>query len=1668
MADTEGQPEGSQTSQPQELDLSSRESINNYIKTRVNEYQSGDLVNLDLWEQFREDFADFTQDNLRTANQYNVRNLRSALRNKGVYIAREPRVTTSAALHRTLQEEERTEWTEEAIRAHVTEYGPFSSYQLNRRASLLPGLVAKDNSITTPLANPRSPTEPLNQPSIEPQNQSPLRPQLSQGTGLLTDPIRLGTSPFTDRNATRTPAIDLSKELYNIERFYKDEDKYKGEEDVFDHKLSIFKAYCNRVKITGQGLIQAYSAMLTGDARNHYFTNISNNLEGRTFEEITNATRNYFEGPEHAQKIQTEWNTASLQHLADNNPGKSLLDCFRTLVSDLRRLQLGFDPSLRTDQYLRQKLIMACQEMEACRFACSKPANTSMGLVNDLRSSILAYEASHPQTVTQALVNNHTTQETFFTDRRYHKKSNFKPTSVRNTINVRPQRTTGQPSSIYNRNGANKKCFVCKQPGCWSTKHTQEERDQSKKRFQDRLNQFITDYEGCESEDISDEAIETLIVDYDSEDLYGDQPDCQETFITTFGPVTDDQAFQTATLLADRALAYGISPVNSPLLSIQPITDQRTLPQRHFQENDPFTYLATERYTSKEFYGIMIDTGASSKSTVGYGQFLAYKEVASDADIDTTQAGAVTVQFGIGSTASIGIISVNTPIGNVDFHVVKADTPFLLCLADMDNLRVYYNNVTDTLITPSATLPIVRRFGHPFLIWGKTLTVYIQHTLDCNPCYLTDTEINQLHRRFGHPSANKLYKVLERSGHDINKQTLDQLTKYCSFCQKYGRSPGRFKFTLRKDLDFNQSVYVDITYINGKPVLHIIDEATRYQAARWLSDISAKHTWDTLRTCWIDTYLGPPGYIIYDSGTTFVSKEFNNYATSMAISTKAVPVEAHWSIGLVEEAHGPLKRAYQIITEECPDIKKELALQMAVKAVNDTAGPDGLVPTLLVYGAYPRMSFTDPPAPSVTQRADAIKKAMAELVKLRAKRAVNNALNRRNGPVTEPVHSLPINSEVLVWREPGKWTGPYRLLSVEGETCRVLQENGIKSFRTTVVKPYYRTEEPFEDIQPRSLSKPPERRLPGRPRKLPPTEAILVAKDNPEPPQEVRKSRRKRTSKKHSIFNVTDQPDPQIGPQTDLQTNPADISICIMDELPFSESRRKEVNGLLERGVFEVIKEKDIPPNTRIFSARFVDEIKNLGTDKAFEKSRLVIQAYNDQGKSLVLTQSPTIQRVSQRIILALAPSLQSERAAKLYLRDISQAYTQSNTSLSRIIIIRAPTELGLPRGTFLRVIKPLYGVPEAGNHWFNTYHQHHLSKLDMNQSTFDPCLLYTPPKVDSTNKSGFGIVGLQTDDTLFLANQAFADLEELKLKEAKFQAKPREQLTCQSPIRFNGGLIKQEEDGKVKLTQERQARNLRLISTQLTDLTSSRGEVRRAVNTQDQYVAQRARGAYIATVCQPESAYDLSFAAQVINPQKADIKQLNKRIQWQMNNPARGLTFVPLDLSSLNLTVFTDASFANNQDLSSQIGFVIVLTDRKQAANIIHWSSVKCKRVTRSVLASELYALALGFDIAAAIKSTIQGILHLQHLPLVLCTDSKSLYDCLVKLGTTQEKRLMIDLMCLRQSYERREITEIKWIKGEDNPADAMTKSKPCQALRTLIDTNTLDLQPTEWVERN
>jgi hypothetical protein len=60
-----------------------------------------------------------------------------------------------------------------------------------------------------------------------------------------------------------------------------------------------------------------------------------------------------------------------------------------------------------------------------------------------------------------------------------------------------------------------------------------------------------------------------------------------------------------------------------------------------------------------------------------------------------------------------------------------------------------------------------------------------------------------------------------------------------------------------------------------------------------------------------------------------------------------------------------------------------------------------------------------------------------------------------------------------------------------------------------------------------------------------------------------------------------------------------------------------------------------------------------------------------------------------------------------------------------------------------------------------------------------------------------------------------------------------------------------------------------------------------------------------------------------------------------------------------------------------------------------------------------KLYGIAYRFNIRAAIKLTVNKILNI-NLLLMMCTDLKSLYNCLIWLGITQEKHLIINIICL------------------------------------------------------
>lgn len=935
----------------------------------------------DLWIAFKEDFFDWDDATFKRASSLPIRTLRERLWDHGVYSPKTGRGVVDHLID-LLRREDFPEWPRDI------EF-PRTAWPVTT-PSFQPG---------APPFLPPPPMPPLGGQGFghnhgpPPNNQAP---PMNQAPSINQAPTINQTPPQKFDVNTALAGYqkeEYSRELINLSKIYQESEKYSGRGDIFNYHFSIFMANCGKAGIPRLGLTAAFSTMLKDDALKWYYGNAPRLLT-MDLPAICTAIKQNFEGREYDIALQKEWNAITLQQYVDRNKGKTLVECLDMMISRLRILQMGMFTTGEDEHIMSNKLVTACEGIPAFSFAIQKPAEDSSKLIIDLRSSAAHFDRTRPP---------EPTIETMFTDRTYHNYSHQKRFGKHQNFPKEPRRDfqPGRGSYTYRHPGIpGKKCKVCHKQGCWSKNHTREEQQRAFQRFQMEMADDLSD--------LVEDEFQHWLVDGNFEDEEDQKDEEQEKatgesltsemFISSIGPVNGKAVFDQ---LANQAMFHALTAriENIQCLSEQNPNEQLTA------ETSIYT-----RYGAGHFFGILVDTGASFVSSTGYNQFLALSKV-QNISIDQSKANDARFKFGIGITESMGTVTIDCPIGTYTFHVVNADTPFLLSLTDLDNSGYFFNNQSNLLVKGDKKVPVIRMYGHAFLTWDTATINYLSTCLvndytDVFPVgQLTEQQLRQLHRRFGHPSASRLGNLLRKTNHGFDVQMIRHLTKYCSFCQKHGKPPGRFKFTLKDDLLFNHSVIVDIMYLDvpAVPVLHIVDEATRFQAARLLKDISAETVWDTLRECWIDTYVGPPDVIMHDAGKQFVSAEFSAKARGMAIESRAVPVEAHHSIGMVERHHVPLRRAYEIIRGEFPTLNKQRVLQMAIKAVNDTAGPDGLTPTLLVFGTYPRMAPTDPPHPSIAERSKAIRKAMQELVKMHANRDVTEALRQRNGPRIDDV-----------------------------------------------------------------------------------------------------------------------------------------------------------------------------------------------------------------------------------------------------------------------------------------------------------------------------------------------------------------------------------------------------------------------------------------------------------------------------------------------------------------------------------------------------------------------------------------------------------------------------------------------------------------------------------------
>ena len=464
-----------------------------------------------------------------------------------------------------------------------------------------------------------------------------------------------------------------------------------------------------------------------------------------------------------------------------------------------------------------------------------------------------------------------------------------------------------------------------------------------------------------------------------------------------------------------------------------------------------------------------------------------------------------------------------------------------------------------------------------------------------------------------------------------------------------------------------------------------------------------------------------------------------------------------------------------------------------------------------------------------------------------------------------------------------------------------------------------------------------------------------------------------------------------------------------------------------------MMREEELPNDVNVLGGRFVLAIKDAESDSPVFKARFVVKGHLDREKESLVHDSNNMKQYSIRLVTALAAIF----GFRIWSHDVSQAYLQSASKLLRDVYIKPTKEFELPPNALLKLLKPLYDLPDAGDYWHVTFAQHIRDDLEMKRSGGDLPLFFK-----HVHGRLSGLAGTYFDDSLLGRTLDFMTSTNKTLE--RFESRDR----VLDDFTFAGIEIKTLAYGFI-LHQRKQIDKLSIIRLEASFRAFKSALMSLAWVT-------HTRPEVCSTVAQLAQTTEKLFDA-------SHVKLLNSSIKRLKKEPSRGIRHHKLDPSSLRIEVYTNALYANNADCSSQLGH-IVLADASDRCNVLQYRSHKSRRVTGSVLGAEVYAFAEGFDNAYIIRHDIERILK-RKIPLSMFTDSKSLFDVLIKNSYTTERRLMIDLNSARASYEANEILDVGFVRTDQNPADAFTKIGHCAALDRILVNGRADMEVEQWV---
>jgi Reverse transcriptase (RNA-dependent DNA polymerase) len=221
-----------------------------------------------------------------------------------------------------------------------------------------------------------------------------------------------------------------------------------------------------------------------------------------------------------------------------------------------------------------------------------------------------------------------------------------------------------------------------------------------------------------------------------------------------------------------------------------------------------------------------------------------------------------------------------------------------------------------------------------------------------------------------------------------------------------------------------------------------------------------------------------------------------------------------------------------------------------------------------------------------------------------------------------------------------------------------------------------------------------------------------------------------------------------------------------------------------------------MPDNANLLNGRYVITIKDIGTQRELYKALYAVQGHRDKEKTSMVHQNTTAKQQSTRLLTGLAAIF----CFRVCTHAVQQAYLQSAESLLQDVYLKAPAVLNLRIEQPLKLLRPLYGLCDAGNCWTRTVLDHLTKDLSLTQSIGDSGLFSR-----AMNNKLAALTASFVDDLLMAGDDDFH--EQSLYKSERLNSREREY----DKVRFAGVNIDKSQD-RYEIHQREYIKKLQLL----------------------------------------------------------------------------------------------------------------------------------------------------------------------------------------------------------------------------------------------------------------